>query len=120
VRSYADGVHVGTSGGQKAQIYAEILGLAVGQLVARGQEVVLDIPRFYDSLPRFAVDDVLDKSLRNALHALQVMTENGAILCARSFHPDIREVESRAEAIRNWLAAQTFGYSYPGLRTVLW
>ena len=72
----------------------------------------LDIRRFYDSLPRFAVDNVLVTSLRDALSTLERMTDGGAAECAGSFRPDIREAERRADAIGNWLAGQTFGYSY--------
>lgn len=72
----------------------------------------LDIRRFYDSLPRFAVDNVLVTSLREALNALERMTDRGPVQCAASFRPDISEAERRADAIGNWLAAQTFGYRY--------
>lgn len=78
----------------------------------------LDIRRFYDSVPRSAVNAVLLPSVRDALAELaDSSTESsGALECAALFLPKITKPSERADVLVDWLCDQSFDYffEHPG------
>jgi hypothetical protein len=72
----------------------------------------LDIRRYYDTLSRTAVNDVLFRSLKQALTELVYADNNGTLACASVFAPRSVDPEERAQKIVDWLCKQSFGFRY--------
>ncbi len=84
----------------------------------------LDVRRFYDSLPRSAVNAVLLPSVRDALAELadSAADSAGALECAGLFRPEIVNRGERADALVDWLCDQSFDYlfEHPGSGDSQW
>lgn len=78
----------------------------------------LDIRRFYDSVPRTAVNAVLLPAVSDALAELadSSVDSEGARECAPLFLPEKTKPAERAEALVDWLCDQSFDYlfEHPG------
>jgi DNA primase catalytic core len=72
----------------------------------------LDIRRFYDTVPRSAVNTVLLRSVADALAELADSTTepSGASKCAPLFLPTISKPLERAQVLVDWLCDQSFDY----------
>jgi hypothetical protein len=78
--------------------------------------VRLDISGFFDNLPRYAVDNVLQKAMGDAAEShfsgLSFADEVAPLLASEAFPEHDAGNRHRAEFLATWLADQSFGFRY--------